>query len=597
MGRLGLVIKIAAIVYLISIIKSKGSSRRSSITIGLIILYILQKIHDIGCWKFKNKNPSIPILFHKPGIGTTWFFIKHAEHELHTKLTKEIHQKLVTTKERFIIFGGVAINFSPNFNHAIYDPRLIKYIFEDTFENYIKGPFVHDTLEELLGDGIFASDGASWKFHRKVAARMFSMRNLKSYMFACAVNNTGILLDKMGELSGNTYENELDLFELFGRFTLQTFLQSAFGEKLPIIESLPKQHEFCSAFDRLVVLCEQRTIDAFWRLKRFFKISEREGKQIPKDTKILNNFAHKIIEDRNKKQNIYDETGIDKHDLLSLFIKHGGINKKDLNRKNIRDITMNFVIAARDTTRILLSWFLYEITKEENKEILDNIYFEIDKHRNDKLIYGDCAPYLGGCKKENDYVNVENAGMTPRRTALSSAQSLEQYGWPVTEEENYRKYQYLEAVICEILRLYPPVPFLQRYANKNNIHIPYKTSDGKDKILHLNKGDGVFVHTPSYLRLPSIWGTNGRNVNKINVNNFYENGVNSYDVYTFPIFNVNPRLCLGKTSALLQAKIVLISILRKYNILPVKDQVVTHVLSPILVMKNGFKVKITPRHI
>ena len=117
--------------------------------------------------------------------------------------------------------------------------------------------------------------------------------------------------------------------------------------KITIIESLPEKHQFCAAFDRLIRLCEDRTIDVFWRWKKYFKIGQRERIDIPHDTKVLDDFAVKIINDRNKKQNIVDESGSEKHDLLSLFIKHGGVQKKELKQQEIRDITMNFVIAAR----------------------------------------------------------------------------------------------------------------------------------------------------------------------------------------------------------------------------------------------------------
>ena len=112
-----------------------------------------------------------------------------------------------------------------------------------------------------------------------------------------------------------------------------------------------------------------------------------------------------------------------------------------------------------------------------------------------------------------------------------------------------------------------------------------------------DKGDGVSVYTNAYLRLPSIWGTDGRDENKICVENFYENGINTYSPYIFPVFNLNPRLCLGKTSALMQAKIVAISIMRNFIIEPVEGQDVQAVLSPILVMKDGFNVRVTPRSV
>ena len=180
-----------------------------------------------------------------------------------------------------------------------------------------------------------------------------------------------------------------------------------------------------------------------------------------------------------------------------------------------------------------MSWFFYEVTKEENQEILNKIYVEIDKYKNEKLTYNDCSPYLGG--------------------GGSNQIMRKDQGNNIKKE---RKYQYLEAVLCEILRLYPPVPVLQRYCNKDRVNIPYKTYDGKVKILRLDKGDGVSVYTNAYFRLPSIWGTDGRDPNKICVENFYD-WINTYSIYVF-VFNLNPRL-FCKTSALMQAKIVAIN--------------------------------------
>eukprot|EP01083_Nonionella_stella_P037555 102377_1 len=552
MAKLKWLVRTACLLYIASVIRSRGKSKRYVIGIGISILYVLQKVYEIGVWKHKSKNPNIRIQFYEPGLGSTRFVAEHWDNGFFPKYSAEALKNLSESREKFVIFGSFAANSIPHFDHHIFDPKVIKYVFEDNFEDYIKGPAVHDTFEELFGDGIFAIDQPEWRFHRKVASRMFSLRNLKYYMFDSAMDNVDILVNKMEELSGTA----MDLFDLFGRFTLQSFIQTAFGERLPMIQSLPNKHPFCESFDRLIVQCNLRFYDLFWKIKRYLKIGSREGVLIPHDKKVLDDFADKIINDRHKTANI-TESAHEKHDLLSLFLKYGGIEHKDLNKKAIRDITMNFVIAARDTTRILLSWFFYELTKDENKHILAEVKAEIDSHKEEKLSYEDCVPYSGGRKKK----------------------------------KHKRKYQYLEAVICEILRLYPPVPFLARYVKRDSVKIPYKTFDGVDKELILDKGDGVSVYTPAYLRLPSIWGKNGKDPNKMNVDNFYEGGVNTYTPYIFPVFNIQPRLCLGKTFALMQAKLTVISILRRFDIFPVPNQNVIAPCAPLMVM-NGFKVTV-----
>eukprot|EP00483_Globobulimina_turgida_P000010 UN00010 len=103
----------------------------------------------------------------------------------------------------------------------------------------------------------------------------------------------------------------------------------------------------------------------------------------------------------------------------------------------------------------------------------------------------------------------------------------------------------------------------------------------------------VTVYNPAYLRLPQLWGPNANAF----VPSRFANGLNSYDMYKFPAFNLNPRLCLGRTAAMMQAKVMAILILRKYEIIPEPNQNVVSSLAPVLAMErsNGFKVKIKPR--
>ena len=92
-------------------------------------------------------------------------------------------------------------------------------------------------------------------------------------------------------------------------------------------------------------------------------------------------------------KSISDESGDKNHDLLSYFLKHD----PNLNKEELRDIALNFIvcnliiynlcesieiylysnnyliwlnfiqIAGRDTTRMLLSWCLYELSMDKIK--------------------------------------------------------------------------------------------------------------------------------------------------------------------------------------------------------------------------------------
>jgi cytochrome P450 len=67
--------------------------------------------------------------------------------------------------------------------------------------------------------------------------------------------------------------------------------------------------------------------------------------------------------------------------------------------------------------------------------------------------------------------------------------------------------------------------------------------------------------------------------------------------YKFFSFNAGPRTCLGKDLSFIQIKMIAISILCKYRVLLVEGRVPLLSHSIILLMKNGFKVRITKREI
>ncbi len=55
----------------------------------------------------------------------------------------------------------------------------VRYILQENFPNYPKGKYVHDILEDLLGDGIFNTDGALWEKQRKIASHLFKQNSLR----------------------------------------------------------------------------------------------------------------------------------------------------------------------------------------------------------------------------------------------------------------------------------------------------------------------------------------------------------------------------------------------------------------------------------
>ncbi|ETO34626.1 hypothetical protein RFI_02466 [Reticulomyxa filosa] len=194
------------------------------------------------------------------------------------------------------------------------DPEIIKYVFETDFESFEKGDTVREQWIEVLGEGIFMSDPPKkkfffpnkndklkkkknqWKLHRKAASRMFSMRNLKQHMFDCAILSSKETVQKLKEL--NEIESNqvkgIDISDILGRFTLDSFIEICFGKSVGIVKCAPEKHEFCDAFDESVIQCTYRYFDPLWKAKRFFGFKSEQ--KMLENEKILNDFVNKLLD-------------------------------------------------------------------------------------------------------------------------------------------------------------------------------------------------------------------------------------------------------------------------------------------------------------
>ena len=239
----------------------------------------------------------------------------------------------------------------------LFDPKLVKFVFEDNFDDFVKGEQINERLFELLGNGIFASDGSIWRKHRKVGSKMFSMRNLKNYMFQVAKSGNVRWMKKIEELRQKN--NEIDIYNLLSIYTLDVFVEIAFGQSLEIIESIPKPHPFSQAFDNALNQMAWRFRVPFFKLFRSLNLFHEVI--IKKNVSEINKFANKMIEsvekdvDGNTKLGsnvgkLSDASGKGKHNILSLFLQ----DNPELTTTELRDIAMNFIIGMLAKLSLLL---------------------------------------------------------------------------------------------------------------------------------------------------------------------------------------------------------------------------------------------------
>ncbi|KAF8021827.1 hypothetical protein BT93_G2079 [Corymbia citriodora subsp. variegata] len=121
--------------------------------------------------------------------------------------------------------------------------------------------------------------------------------------------------------------------------------------------------------------------------------------------------------------------------------------------------------------------------------------------------------------------------------------------------EQIRGLHYLHAVVYESLRLLPPIQFDSKFALKDDV-LP----DGT----FVKEGTRVTYHPYAMARMEQIWGPD---CTKFEPERWIEDGkFCPPNPYKYPVFQAGSRVCLGKEMAIVEMKIVALSVLRKFDI-------------------------------
>jgi cytochrome P450 len=137
--------------------------------------------------------------------------------------------------------------------------------------------------------------------------------------------------------------------------------------------------------------------------------------------------------------------------------------------------------------------------------------------------------------------------------------------------------EFLMNFINETLRLHPPIPSDSKMVVNDDI-LP----DGT----HLPAKSIIIYRAYAHGRLLYQDGTK-----------FNSDGIHNKSAYYNPIFNAGPRICLGKYIALLQIKIVLSTLIKKYNFKGNIYENPTWIPGITLRMKHGLYVSVNKRSV
>ncbi|CAN4127350.1 unnamed protein product [Withania somnifera] len=283
------------------------------------------------------------------------------------------------------------------------DPKNLEHILKVRFDNYPKGPTWQAVFHDLLGEGIFNSDGDTWLFQRKTAALEFTTRTPRQAMGRWvnrAIKSRFCPILEMARVQGKPIE----LQDLLLRLTFDNICGLTFGKDPETLSPGLPDNIFAMSFDRATEATLHRFIipEFIWKLKKMLGLGMEVS--LSHSLKQLDNYMTDVINTR--KLELSNHQNGEKESYSDKFLQH---------------VALNFILAGRDTSSVALSWFFWLVSL--NPRVEEKILIEL------------CTVLAK--KRGND-----------------TSKWLEE---PL-EFEEVDQLTYLKATLSETLRLYPSVP-------------------------------------------------------------------------------------------------------------------------------------------
>ncbi|XP_073967306.1 cytochrome P450 4C1-like [Choristoneura fumiferana] len=430
-------------------------------------------------------------------------------------------QVMVSPDELMDLARGFAKKF-PNIHRfwcfpvavvVIYNPEDIE-IVTSTMKHSEKS-MGYTFLKPWLQEGLLLSKNEKWQTRRKILTPTFHFNILRQFS-KILQENAQRLLDTLEA----TAERPIDVVPIISEFTLSSICETAMGTQLNKNDTEAGK-TYKEAIYKIGSIVTYRFTRIYLFMDSIFNLTQMGSAQ-KKVLEIIRKFTTKVIRERKELLRNTDLTNIGEHNDANedIFMKKSkkvamldlliSAEKEGLiDQAGIQEEVDTFMFEGHDTTASGLTFCM---------QVLAN-----NKHIQDKA-----------AKEINELIGDPNR--------------------PI-EMEDLRNMRYLECCIKESLRMYPPVPFIGRSLTEDvtlsNYHVPAGVQ------CHISIYD--LHHREDLFPNPSVFDPD----------RFLPENCIGRHPYSYIPFSAGPRNCIGQKFAMLEMKLVLAEVLRKFELQPV----------------------------
>ncbi|XP_028968857.1 cytochrome P450 4V2-like [Galendromus occidentalis] len=389
-------------------------------------------------------------------------------------------------------------------------------------KNIRKGPS-YRLLDPWLGEGLLTSYGSKWKSRRKFLTPAFHFKVLDT--FADAMNRQAkIFADQIGRKKPDE-----DMLPYVEAFTLDVVCETIMGIDMKC-QLEGSGRDYLNKVKRISHQLVKRFADPLSWIDFIYFNFTGDGREFKKIVEEVHDFTTQVINERKRELSATPEilesisnaeeamTKSKKPFLDLMLVEH--LKTQNLSIEDIREEVDTFMFEGHDTTSMGLTWTLHFIGLHQ--DVQAKLHEEIDR--------------------------VFQGNSTCDVTA-----------------EHIKELKYLEMVIKESQRLCPSVPFAARLVTEEFRIDDKPVPIGTEVIVFIRKlhEDPKVFPKPHEFDPQRFSAENSRNRNP----------------YAFVPFSAGPRNCIGQKFALLEEKILLVWVLRKFQIksLDYRDQILVKI--------------------
>nr|ARI68319.1 CYP9A113 [Mythimna separata] len=510
-----------------------------AVLIAVLVLYLRQVYSSFSRNGIKHLKP-IPLL---GNMGPMLFRTKHFADDV-------ANQYNSFPEERFV---GMYQFVSESF--LLRDVDLIKKVGVKDFEHFLDHRPIFSTTDTFFSRILFSLQGQEWKDMRSSLSPAFTsskMRLMVPFMVEVGNQMVNSVQKKIKESkSGYT---DIECKDLTTRYTNDVIATCAFGLKVDSHNDVDNKFyamgNAASTFNflqslksmfsgTLPKLAKALKIEIFSEeQKKFFRtivldtMANREKKNIMRPDMI-----HLLMEAKKGKLTHEDNKSTDEAAGFAT-VEESAVGQKKVNRvwsdDDLVAQAVMFFIAGFETVSAGLSFLLYELAL--NPDIQERLAQEI---------------------KETD---AKNGGLD-----FNSIQNM----------------PYMDMVISELLRLWPPGFVLDRICTKDyNVGKPNEKAE-KDFIIR--KGTPVFIPVIAIHRDPQYFS----NPEKFDPERFSDENKHKIQSAAYMPFGVGPRNCIGSRFAFSEMKVMAYQILLHLEVSPCEKTTI-----PATLDKKTFNLKL-----